>query len=216
MSGFTRAVALALVLTAGPAGRLTAQKILEQFSSENLVASAFGFDLGVLAGTDIRGTRAGALRLDFGRVAPSIRVLLGVSYFRADLNGATLARFADRLRSIVYDPDSNYTIDLGRVTWSDVTGDLDLQYVMPQGRSVTAFMGLGLSVHVRRGSGPAIDDTFVQDALNAITAGLNGTLGAEFGSGHWRFALDGRGVLASGLSTVALSAGARYRWAGAR
>jgi len=205
-----------LLQTAGPADRLTAQKILEQFSSENLVASAVGIDVGVLAGADIRGTRTAGLRVDFGRVAPSIRVLVGASYFQADLSGAALQRFAQRVKSVVIDPLGEDSIALGRITWSDLTGDLDLQYVMPQGQAVTAYMGLGLSVHVRHGSGPAINGTFVQDALNAITAGLNGTLGAEFGSGRWRFALDGRGVVASGLSTVALTAGARYRWAGTR
>ena len=205
-----------LLQTAGPADRLTAQKILEQFSSENLVASAVGIDVGVLAGTDIRGTRTAGLRVDFGRVAPRIRVLVGASYFQADLSGAALQRFAQRVKSVVIDPLGEDSIALGRITWSDLTGDLDLQYVMPQGQAVTAYMGLGLSVHVRHGSGPAINGTFVQDALNAITAGLNGTLGAEFGSGRWRFALDGRGVVASGLSTVALTAGARYRWAGTR
>ena len=205
-----------LLQTAGPADRLTAQKILEQFSSENLVASAVGIDVGVLAGTDIRGTRTAGLRVDFGRVAPSIRVLVGASYFQADLSGAALQRFAQRVKSVVIDPLGEDSIALGRITWSDLTGDLDLQYVMPQVRAVTAYMGLGLSVHVRHGSGLAINGTFVQDALNAITAGLNGTLGAEFGSGRWRFALDGRGVVASGLSTVALTAGARYRWAGTR
>ena len=205
-----------LLQTAGPADRLTAQKILEQFSSENLVASAVGIDVGVLAGTDIRGTRTAGLRVDFGRVAPSIRVLVGASYFQADLSGAALQRFAQRVKTVVIDPLGEDSIDLGRITWSDLTGDLDLQYVMPQGQAVTAYMGLGLSVHVRHGSGPAINGTFVQDALNAITAGLNGTLGAEFGSGRWRFALDGRGVVARGLSTVALTAGARYRWAGTR
>jgi len=87
---------------------------------------------------------------------------------------------------------------------------------VPQGRTVTAYLGLGLSVHLRHGTGPAINGTFVQDALDAITAGLNGTLGAEFGSGRWRFALEGRGVAASGLSTAGLSAGVRYRWVGVR
>ena len=212
-SGLGLGIAL---LTAYPPTRLPAQGLLEQFSSENLAARAFGIDLGVLAGTNVRGTHTVAARLDFGTVAPHIRVLLGASYFKADLNGAALQRFAQRLRSVVVDPTGDDTIKLGRITWSDVTGDLDLQYVMPQGHAVAAYAGLGLSVHVRHGSGPAVNGTFVQDALGATTAGLNGTLGAEFGSGRWRFALEGRGVVASGLSTAGLSAGVRYRWAGVR
>src|SRR5438093_1433324 len=113
----------------------------------------------------------------------------------------------------VHDPDSNYPINLGSITWSDVTGDVDLQYVLPQGHAVTAYMGIGLGAHFRHGSGPAINGTFVQDALNEITAGLNGTLGAEFGAKHWCFTLEARGVLSSGLSTASLRSGVMYRWA---
>lgn len=213
MRSCTRTVVVLALLAGTLPGRGAAQKILEQFTSENIAARAVGFDLGALGGTNIRGAGFGALRLDMGTVAPNIRVVLGLSYFRADLSGATLDRFAQRLRSIVIDPSRDDTIRLGRITWSDVTGDLDLQYVMPQGRSVTAYLGVGLSAHLRRGSGPAISGTFVEDALNDITAGVNGTLGAEFGSGKWRLALEARGVVASGLSTAGISAGVRYRWA---
>jgi hypothetical protein len=39
-------------------------------------------------------------------------------------------------------------------------------------------------------------------------------LGAEVGAGRWRVAADGRGVLASGFSSVGISMGLRYRWVG--
>jgi hypothetical protein len=193
---------------------LTAQGLLEQFSYENLKPSALQLDLGPLGGNNVRGTLAGGLRLDYGRIAPRVRVVLGLSYFKAEFSTAARQRFVQRLRGVVSDPDSNYTINLGPMTWSDLTGDLDLQYVLPQGRAVTAYMGVGLGIHVRHGSGPVINGTFVQDALNEITAGLNGTLGAEIGANRWRFTLDARGVLSSGLSTVSLRTGVMYRWAG--
>src|SRR5256886_15589381 len=101
---------------------------------------------------------------------------------------------------------------------SDVcSSDLvDLQCGLPQGRAVTTYLGIGLGAHVRHGSGPAIEGTFVQDALNSITAGLNGTIGTEVGAKRWRFVLEARGVLSSGVSTVALRSGVAYRWAGRR
>jgi hypothetical protein len=208
-------VALALtLLSAGPPVRLSAQGLLEQFSYENLKPSALQFDLGPLGGNNIRGTLTGGVRLDYGSVAPHVRVLLGLSYFKADFSSAARARFEQRLRSVVIDPSKDDTINLGRITWSDVTADVDLQYVLPQGRAVTAYMGIGLGAHVRHGSGPAIDGTFVQDALNEITAGLNGTIGAEIGAKRWRFTLDARGVLSSGLSSVSLRTGVMYRWGG--
>jgi hypothetical protein len=226
-SGFTEAVwrsgrrvvggvALAALLAAGPPDRLTAQTLLEQFSYDNLTPSALQLDVGPLGGSNIRGTLTGGLRLDYGLIAPHVRVLLGLSYYKADFSSAARARFEQRLRSIVNDPDSNYTIDLGSITWSDVTGDVDLQYILPQGRAVTAYLGVGIGAHLRHGSGAAINGTFVQDALNEIVAGLNGMIGAEIGAKRWRLTLDARGVLSSGVSTVSLRTGVLYRWGGTR
>jgi hypothetical protein len=203
---------LLLILTARPPDRLSAQ--FEQFSSENLRLRAVGVDVGMLGGTNVRGTATGALRFDIGTVTPRVRVLLGASYFQAHVRNAALHRFEQRLKSVVIDPSGDDTIHLGQVAWSDVTGDIDLQYTLPQGRAITTYAGLGLSVHARNGSGSAIRGTFVEDALDGITAGLNATAGAEFGAGRWRVTLDGRGVLASGLSSVGISMGVRYRWVG--
>ena len=140
-------------------------------------------------------------------------MLLGLSYFRSEFDNNARARFQNRIRALVNDPDSNFTVDVGRIFWSDLTGDLDLQYVIPQGRGVTTYAGLGLSVHLRNGSGAAINGTFVEDALDEINAGLNATIGAEFNlSRAWRFTLDGRGVVSSGLSTVSLRSGIMYRF----
>src|ERR1051326_6641463 len=150
---------IALLLSASPPGRLSAQSVFSQFSYDNLKPSALQLDVGPLGGNNIRGALTGGLRLDYGLIAPHVRVLLGVSYLKAD------------------------------------------------------YMGIGLGAHFRHGSGPAVNGTFVQDALNEITAGLNGTLGAEFGAKRWRFTLEGRGVLSSGLSTASLRSGVMYRWA---
>ena len=165
----------------------------------------------MLAGTNILGTAIGAVRFDVGTVTPRVRVLVGVSYFRSDVTSAALDRFAQRLQSVVIDPSGDDTINLGPISWSDFTTDLDLQYMLPQGRAIMIYTGAGLSVHARNGSGSAIRGTFVEDALDGITAGLNATLGVEFGAKKWRVGVDARGVLASGLSTIAVSMGVRYR-----
>src|SRR2546428_531222 len=184
---------LALLLSVSPPVRLSAQGLLSQFSYDNLKPSALQLDVGPLGGNNIRGAFTGGVRLDYGFIAPHVRVLLGVSYFKADFGSAARARFEQRLKSVVVDPSGDDTIKLGGITWSDVTGDVDLQYVLPQGHAVTAYMGIGLGAHFRHGSGAAINGTFVQDALNEITAGLNGTVGAEFGAKRWRFTLEARG-----------------------
>src|SRR2546430_11999251 len=204
---------IVFLLSASAPVRLSAQGLLSQFSYDNLKPSALQRDVGPLGGNNIRGAFTGGVRLDYGFIAPHVRVLLGVSYFKADFGSAARARFEQRLKSVVVDPSGDDTIKLGSITWSDVTGDVDLRSALPQGHAVTVYMGIGLGAHFRHGSGAAINGTFVQDALNEITAGLNGTLGTEFGAKRWRFTLDARGVLSSGLSTVSLRSGVMYRWA---
>ncbi len=205
------------LLSIFPTFRLSAQGVLNQFSYDNLRLSGIQVDVGPLGASELKGTIVGGVRLDYGLIAPRVRVLLGLSYFRSEFDNDARARFEQRIRALVNDPDSNFTVNVGRIFWSDLTGDLDLQYVFPQGRGVTTYVGAGASVHLRNGSGGAINGTFVEDALDEISAGLNTMIGVEFHvSRAWRFTLDGRGVISSGLSTVSLRSGIMYRLGGAR
>jgi len=210
------AAVLALLLTAEPANRLAAQGVLNQFSYDNLRLSGIQLDAGLLGASDLIGSTVGGLRIDYGRIAPKVRLLLGVSYFHSRFDQQALQRFERRLDSIV-NPGAPDSINLGRISLSDVVGDVDFQFVFPQGHGITAYLGTGVSIHVRNGSGPAINGTFMEDALDVITAGLNGTMGFEFNlSRAWRFTVDGRGVLSSGLRSVSLRTGIMYRFRGSR
>jgi hypothetical protein len=207
------AVLASALLSAIPPFRLSAQGVLNQFTYDSLQASGLEVDLGALGASRLRGTVLGGLRLDYGRVAPHVRVLLGLSYFKGEFDRQAIADLTRRLRSVVNDPDSNFTINVGRITWSDLTGDVDVQYVIPQSRSVTTYLGLGMSVHVRNGDGQAIKGTFVEDALDGVSAGLNATATAEIAlRPSWRFTIEGRGVVSADLSTVSLSTGLMYRF----
>lgn len=207
------AVLTAILLAVGPSARLHAQGVLNQFSYENVRLSGIQVDLGALGSSELQGAVVGGVRFDYGFIAPRIRVLLGLSYFKSEFDNDARARFERRIGALVDDPDSNFVVNVGRIFWSDLTADLDLQYVVPQGRGVTMYAGVGASAHLRNGSGSAINGTFVEDALDEINAGFNVTLGAEFNlSRAWRFTLDGRGVVSSGLSTVSLRSGFMYRF----
>jgi hypothetical protein len=202
-----------VLLSIVPSFQLSAQGVLSQFSYDNVRLSAIQADIGALGSSELTGTVVGGLRVDYGRIAPRVRLLLGLSYFRSEFDNQARAGFERRIRSLVNDPDSNFTVDVGRIFWRDLTADLDLQYVLPQGRGITTYVGIGASVHLRNASGSAINGTFVEDALDEISAGFNGSIGAEFAlSRVWWFTLDGRGVVSSGLSTVSLRSGIMYRW----
>ena len=205
------------MLAVGPSGRLAAQGVLNQFSYDNLRFSGIQLDAGPLGSSELTGAVVAGLRIDYGMIAPRVRVLLGLSYFRSQFDNEARTRFEQRIRQFVIDPANDDTIRVGRISWSDLTADLDLQYVFPQGRGVTTYIGVGTSVHLRNDSGAAIKGTFVEDALDEVTAGFNAMIGAEFAlSKSWRFTLDGRGVISSGLSTVSLRSGIMYRIGAAR
>jgi hypothetical protein len=211
------AVVMGVFLTAHPPHSLAAQGVLNQFSYDNLRLSGIQVDAGPLGSSDLTGAVVAGLRLDYGMIAPHVRVLLGLSYFRSEFDSKARTRFEQRIRQFVIDPANDDTIRVGRIFWSDITGDLDLQYAIPQGRGIMTYIGVGASVHLRNGTGAAIKGTFVEDALDEVTAGFNASIGAEFAlSKAWRFTLDGRGVISSGLSTVSLRSGIMYRLGSAR
>src|SRR3989441_2220412 len=202
---------------AEPPNRLTAQGVLNQFSYDNLRFSGIQADVGLLGASNLTGALAGGLRVDYGRIAPKVRVLVGLSYFRSDFSDQARARFVQRLKSIVIDPSRDDTIRVGRISLSDVIGDIDFQFVFPQGQSATVYLCAGVGIHVRNGSGAAIKGTFVEDALDVITAGLNGSMGAEFRRSPARGGRgEGRGPVSGGLNTVSVRAGVRCRGAGGR
>jgi len=205
-----------LFLSIIPSFQLSAQGVLNQFSYNNLRFSGIQLDAGLLGASDLTGSTVGGLRVDYGRIAPKVRLLLGLSYFQSQFDQQARDRFERRLDSIV-NPSTPDSINLGRISLSDLIGDIDFQFVFPQGHGITAYLGTGISIHVRNGSGAAINGTFMEDALDVITAGLNGTMGLEFNlSPAWRFTVDGRGVLSSGLRSVSLRTGIMYRLRGSR
>ena len=209
-------VVAAVLLTASPPARLPGQGVLNQFSYDNLRFSGIQLDVGVLGASELTGATVGGLRVDYGRIAPRVRLLLGLSYFRSQFDQQARRRFEQRLDSIV-NPGVDDNINLGRISLGDIIGDVDFQFVFPQGHGITAYVGAGVSMHARNGSGAAINGTFVEDALDVITAGLNASLGFEFNlSSAWRFTIDGRGTLSSGLKTASLRTGIMYRLPGGR
>ena len=202
---------LALALLLCPQLTL-AQSFLEQFSYEGLRFSGIGFEFGGVASDRLTSEISGALRIDYGRIAPNVRVLIGVSYFKGDFNETEIAEFEEGISRVVENQPPGFTIDVGSVTWQDIEAGLDLQYMFEAGRRVTNFLGLGFSAHLRNGTGTAIDDTFVEDALDTIDAGLNLSLGTAIELvPAIHFTVDLRGGLASELRTATARAGVMYR-----
>lgn len=193
-------------------GSLAAQGLLDQFSYEGLRFSGLGFEFGAIVSDRLTTEPTGAVRIDYGYIAPKVRVLIGGAYFKGAFDDGEIARFENRLRQVVTDPTGDFDIDVGTITWADFDGSLDLQYLFRPEARVIPYVGLGLGVHVRDGDGAAIEGTFVEDALDTIAAGATISLGAEFVlSPAVRFSADLRGELTSELRTVSVRGGLMYR-----
>jgi len=202
-------VALALLLVPGT---VSAQGFLDEFSYEGVRFSGVGFGVGGTISNRLETAVTGAVRADFGMIAPKVRVLLGVSYFQADFKADEIAKFEQNLRDLVNDPTGDFEIEIGTVTWSDFEAALDLQYVAQISAGIAGFAGAGLGLHLRNGWGQAINGTFVEDALDGIDASLDLSLG-----GHIRllqslyFTIELRSGLSTDLLTAAALGGFQYR-----
>src|SRR6266571_8209573 len=77
-----------------PSFHLSAQGVLNQFSYENLRFSGIQLDAGLVGASELVGTTVGGLRVDYGRIAPHVRLLLGLSYFHSQFDQAYVRRDA--------------------------------------------------------------------------------------------------------------------------
>lgn len=198
-----------LLMLVGPAP-VAGQGFLEQFSYEGLRLTGIGLDAGVVFSDRLATEPTGALRIDYGFIAPNVRTLFGVSYFRSRFDDDEIQRFEQQIAGVV--TGTNVVVDVGAITWTNIAFDIDLQRLFGPGRRVTPYLGLGIGVHFRNGSGTAIDGTFVEDALDTVAAGLNVSTGLEITvTGDLRFTLDGRGLLTSELRAATARAGLMLR-----
>ena len=206
-----KALTIAAILLLTP-GSVTAQSFLEQFSYEGLGFSGIGFDIGPVGSNRLTTEVSGGVRLDYGMIAPRVRVMFGANYFKGQLNQEEILEFQRQLLQIVQDPTGDATVDVGEIRWSNLEATLDLQYVFPSGPRFLSYIGLGFGAHIRNGSGTAIENTFVEDALDTIAASADLSLGMEFAlANHFNFTTDIRGTLSSELIMASVRAGFMYR-----
>ena len=192
-----------------------AQGFLDEFTSEGLRFSGFGMDFGGAWSDRLDPSFSGSFRVDMGSVAPRVRPMLSVSVLRSGYAADEIAILEERLTAVIVDPSGEARIEIDSLTLTNVTLDLDLQYVLQAGR-VAPYAGLGIGVHLRDVRGPAIAGTIVEDALQAVVAAVNATVGLEVAvSPRVRLTGEGRGVAASGLLALMARAGVMVRLPGA-
>lgn len=170
---------LVLSLAALPSGAQT----LEDYDYANLSFRGVGIDWGTIWPDKVDATGAWSLRFDLGFLGPAVRIMPTLSYWSSRMKSGELQSVAERLNQLPALQEQGVTLtreDLGTVDWSDVSLTIDTHAVFTLPWDVITYVGAGVGVHALNGRGSAIEETFIEDLLDTVTAGVAVMTGAEY------------------------------------
>ena len=187
------ALLAALLATAGPA----AGQELADFDYENLSFRGFGIHAGWISPSSVEAAPTFGVRADLGFLGPGLRIVPTLGYWSSELDRsevADLERSVERLIEEQQAPGAPPPdVDLGTIDRSDVVVGLDAHVVWRVRWGFLTYAGAGAAAHFLNGGGVAVDDTFVEDLLDSVTAGFNLHGGVEVPVSTWlRFYGEGR------------------------
>lgn len=203
-------VAGATMLWAGDA----AAQGLADLDYEDLSFRGVMLDAGYVSSSRVESTRSFGGRVDLGFLGPGVRVVGGFNRWSSRLQANEVRELEDRLASLIESETGEpQEIDLGTIRWSDISlhGDVHFLWSVPLG--LLTYAGAGASAHVLRGSGAAIDNTFVDDLLDSIRAGINLHAGIELPmTSRFRLVGETRYELLEDLGYFQFRVGGQLTW----
>ncbi len=186
--------------------------LFERLNLDRLRLTGIGAAMGRAKPAQTIDTDTYTLFSDYGEVAPRWRVLFAVTYWGSRLEEDVVRAFADSLRGIVIDPAGDDFISVPRIKVSDIALAMDIRWSPFRSSVLRPYLGGGIVAHVINAEGEPIDGTFVERALDSISAGLAGVAGVDVVLTRWLVVdLHARYDLLSGFRTASARAGASYR-----
>lgn len=181
MGGRTVVAAWALALMACTASAADAQELAD-YDYEHLSFRGVALEGGYMMPDLVEPTYSATARLDLGFLGPGLRITPFVTYWESELERSEVAKLEEQVRRLIQtqDPDPGTpSVDLGRIDWSDVVVGVDGHVVFNVPFGFLTWVGAGGAAHILNGRGAAINDTFVEDLLDSVRAGINFHLGLE-------------------------------------
>ena len=205
-----RAALLFVLLLLVPAGGAAAQR--GGYDYNNLALRGVGvFGFGVVPARS-EPTLGLQLRGDLGLLGPQVRIAPTVTFWATRLQQEEVGKVARRVEDLCErggDPCPG--VELGEVRLSDLSLDVDAHYLWTTAFGIEPYAGLGAGLHLVNGAGDFIDNTFVEEILDAITPGLNAMAGLELPiRRNLRLHGEARAVLAGGANWIGVGVGGTF------
>lgn len=206
-----RIPAILLLLTALAAPGPAPAQSLEDYDYENLAFRGVGLELGGIWPLGVERELLLGARADLGYLGPDVRIVPRITFWSSSLREGVVDELRENVLRLCREPESDCVREFGEVRVSDLALSLDAHYTWPAWAGLVPYTGAGLGIHLLNGQGELIDDTFVEDLLDAITPGINLIAGTELPLGsHLRLFTEARGVLGTDLQYAALVAGGSW------
>jgi opacity protein-like surface antigen len=209
---FRSAAIAALLLLAAPAAA-RAQDMAD-YDYENLVLSGVGVHVSEIFPTRSEPALGLNVRVDLGLLGPNVRITPGLTFWSTRLRDSEVERMEDRIEASCDAGGAPCPgVELGEVEISDMSLDVDAHFLWATDYVVEPYAGAGISLHLLNGRGDFIDDTFVEELLDAIAPGFNLVGGLEFPvTGNLRVLAEARGVLTGNVRYVSVGVGGAWRF----
>jgi hypothetical protein len=187
--------------------------MFERLNLDRLRLTALGGAYGMIKPTQTERTEVYSVFADYGEIVPRWRVVFAATYWQSQLTDEVVRAFADSARGIFTDPAGDDQVAVPRIRVSDVALALDLRWSPVRLAPLRPYLGGGLVMHVINAEGKPIDGTFVERALDSITAGVAGVGGLEIVlPGHIVISGNGRYDLLSGFRSLSGRLGLSYQF----
>jgi len=187
---------------------------LADFDYENLAFRGLSFESGYIVPNRVVSTYTFGTRIDLGYLGPGVRIVPGITYWSSRMKDSEVAELERKVDQLIEEQAGVGVappVDLGQIDWTDIAVSLDGHFVWSVPFDMLTYLGLGVSGHLVNGDGEAINDTFVEDLLDSVSAGINVHWGLEWPIHHnFRFYGLSRYELQEDLRYLELRVGGQF------
>ncbi|MBD0319198.1 MAG: hypothetical protein ICV87_02625 [Gemmatimonadetes bacterium] len=147
-----------------------------------------------------------------GRITRRVRIVPSLTFWATRLRSDEVSVLRNRVEGLCEAAGTPCPgLELGEVQLSDLSLDLDAHYTVRGPLGLEPYAGFGAGLHLVNGGGEFIDNTFVEEILDAITPGMNGIAGVELPLPRgFRLRAEARAVVAGGANWIGAGIGGSF------